>query len=82
MNPVSRVIAALVAVLALAGAFFFGLVVLILVFGLGFLFWLGIRLRMWWIMRRMPAADAVPDQPDGQGEVIDAEYTVISRRRD
>lgn len=82
MNPVSRVIAALVAVLALAGAFFFGLIVLILVFGLGFLFWLGIRLRMWWIMRRMPGADAVPDQPAGQGEVIDAEYTVISRRRD
>lgn len=82
MNPVSRVIAALVAVLALAGAFFFGLVVLILVFGLGFLFWLGIRLRMWWIMRRMPVAEAAPEQPAGQGEVIDAEYTVISRRRD
>ena len=81
-NPVSRLIAALVAVLALVGAFFFGLVVLALVFGFGVIFWLGIRLRMWWIGRRMPGTGNGMGNAPGDGEVIDAEYTVVSKRRD
>jgi hypothetical protein len=75
-------IAALVAVLALVGAFFFGLFVLALVFGLGLIFWLGIRLRMWWIRHQMPETGIGMNNAPGEGEVIDAEYTVVSKRRD
>ena len=42
MNPiVPHMLAALVAALALVGAFFFGLVVLALFVGMGLVFWLG-----------------------------------------
>jgi len=82
MNPLSRVLAALVAALALVGALFFGLVVLVLIVGLGLVFWLGLRLRIWWFRRHLPRNEVTPDHNPGQGEVIDAEYTVVSKRRD
>ena len=82
MNPFSRALAVVTAVLALAAAFFFGLVVLALAVGFGLLFWLVIRMRMWWILRRMPSMEARPETSQNQGEVIEAEYTVISRRSD
>jgi hypothetical protein len=86
MNPVSRVIASMLAVLAVVGAVFFGLIVLVVVFGLGLLLWLGIRLRMWWILRNQPRnqprTQAAPDPQGEAGEVIDAEYTVVSRKPD
>ena len=82
MNPFSRALAVVTAVLALAAAFFFGLIVLALVVGFGLLFWLVIRMRMWWILRRMPSMEARPETSQNQGEVIEAEYTVISRRSD
>ena len=82
MNPVSRVLATLVAGLALVGAFFFGLVVLVLFVGVGLLLWLGFRLRMWWIRRQLRGDEAATGHSSGQGETIDAEYTVVSRRRD
>jgi len=82
MNPVSRVLATLVAALTLVGAFFFGLVVLVLFVGIGLLLWLGFWLRMWWIRRQLPREEAAAEPKPGQGEIIDAEYTVVSRRRD
>ena len=82
MNPFSRALAVVTAVLALAAAFFFGLIVLALAVGFGLLFWLGIRMRMWWIRRHMPPMEAKPETGHKQAEVIEAEYTVISRRSD
>ncbi len=82
MNPLSRVLTAVMAVLALAAAFFFGLIVLVLAVGAGLLFWLGIRLRLWWIRRHLLPIDADPAGTQHKGEVIDAEYTVVSRRKD
>ncbi len=82
MNPLSRALAAVMAVLALVAAFFFGLIVLALAVGIGLLFWLGIRLRLWWMRRHIPPEDTVPASTPQQGEVIDAEYTVVSRRKD
>ncbi|MEE8339789.1 MAG: hypothetical protein V3R56_06560 [Xanthomonadales bacterium] len=82
MNPISRALAAVMTVLALAAAFFFGLIVLALAVGTGLLFWLGIRLRLWWIRRHLPTIDADPAGTQHKGEVIDAEYTVISSRKD
>ena len=82
MNPLSRALAAVMAVLALAAAFFFGLIVLALAVGIGLLFWLGIRLRLWWMRRHISAFDTAPANRPQKGEVIDAEYTVVSRRKD
>lgn len=84
MNPVSRALAAIMAVLALFAVFFFGLIVLALAVGSGLLFWLGIRLRLWWMRRHIPPLDLDLDPPGKRqkGEVIDAEYTVVSRRKD
>lgn len=81
-NPVSRVLGVIVAILTLLGAFFFGLVILMVIFGLGLLLYLGMRLRMWWIMRHMPAPEPAPERTADQGEVIEAEYKVISTKRD
>ena len=73
MNPLSRLLAGILAVLALAGAFFFGVFVLVFAVSLGFVAWLSLWIRMWWIRRKgiRPV--------DRKGEIIDAEYTVITR---
>jgi hypothetical protein len=83
MNPLSRLLAGLLAVLALAGALFFGVFVLALVLGLGLVAWVFLWVRMWWIRRKMPRshnAGAAADSQSRQSEIIDAEYTVVSRR--
>jgi hypothetical protein len=82
MNALSRALAGAAVILALIAAFFFGLIVLTLAVGIGLLFWLGIRLRLWWIRRHMPLSDTAPAETKQKGEVIDAEYTVVSRRKD
>lgn len=91
LNPVSRVLAGLVAVLALVGAFFFGFFVLVLVVALVALAWLVLSLRMWWLRRRWPSrvagisgrrADRPGRSRRREGEVIDADYEVVSRRED
>jgi len=91
MNPVTRILAGLLAVLALVGAFFFGMVVLVLALGLGALAWLILTLRVWWLRRQW--ATHSPGGGEGQaggpggtrardGDVIDADYEVLSRRED
>lgn len=82
MNPLSRLLAGVTAVLALVAAFFFGLIVLALAVGIGLLFWFGIRLRLWWLRRHIPPVDTARVSTPQKGEVIDAEYTVISRKKD
>lgn len=82
MNPLSSALAAVMAVLALVAALFFGLIVLALAVGTGLLFWLGIRLRLWWMRRHLPPLDTSPASRPQKGEVIDAEYTVVSRHKD
>lgn len=91
MNPLSRLLAGLVAVLAVIGAFFFGFFVLILALGVGALAWLILAVRMWWLRRQMAAhspggARHPPGGPENtarrQGDVIDADYEVVSRRED
>jgi hypothetical protein len=88
LNPFTRVIAALLAVAALVGAFFFGLVILALAVGLGILGWLALTLRLWWL-RRQHGAHTGPgprsdggDAPGRGGDVIDGEYKVVSRDED
>jgi hypothetical protein len=89
MNPVSRILAGILAVVVLVAAFFFGFIVLVLAAGLGVLAWLLLSLRMWWLRRQWARGGSGGHmQDDGwsesdrthEGEVIDADYEVISRR--
>lgn len=77
-NPLARLLAGVLAVLALAGAFFFGVVVLAFAVGLGLVAWLFLWIRMWWLRRNLPVETPGPEERSG--DVIDAEYTVVSRR--
>jgi len=91
MNLLSRILAAVLAALALVGAFFFGIFVLAFAAGIGLIAWLVIWLRIWWIRRTLGrggygssgGGKERPDTGAGQGgrngEVIDAEYEVVSR---
>jgi hypothetical protein len=82
-NPLARILAGLLALLALAGAFFFGLVVLALAVGLGVLAWCVLALRVWWLGRQARVgAGGAGSAGAGirKGEVIDADYEVVSRR--
>ena len=91
MSPLSRIVAGLLGVLALVGAFFFGLVVLAVAIGLGVLAWLFLTLRMWWLRRRWQSqvehgTATGPARPGASGhresDVIEADYEVVSRRDD
>lgn len=88
MNPLARLLAALVGVLALVGAFFFGVFIFAIAIALGLIAWLAFTLRVWWLRRKLGAGQRVPggqgaDEPgEKKGDVIDAEYEVISRDED
>lgn len=72
MSPLSRVLASILGLLAVVGAFFFGLFILAVVIGLGALAWIGLAIRTWWLKRQGLT---------GAGDdIIEAEYTVISRQ--
>ncbi len=82
MNPVSRFLTTLVAALALVGFFFFGLIVVAILLAVLIGFGLVFRVRAWWLARK-PAANIATQGPTGQqGQVIDAEYTVVYRRHE
>jgi hypothetical protein len=94
MNPISRLLAGLVAAMALVAAFFFGLVVLAVVVAVGLVAWLVFYLRLKWIARRLEKNGFSPDAAfrdaqdpnrkgtSGDSTVIDAEYEVVSRGED
>ena len=80
MSPLGRVIAGLLAVLGVVGAFIFGIFVLGIAIALGVILILVSSVRNWWLRRN---SGSIPSHGTEQGrETIEAEYTVISRRQD
>jgi hypothetical protein len=86
-----RFFMALVGLAVLVGSFMLGLVALAVVAGIGLLAGLVIWLRVAWIRRQLRKQGfGFPGGPEGQGashqgaesEAIEAEYTVVSKRRD
>ena len=91
MNPVSRILTGLLAVLVLVAAFFFGMIVLGLAVALGLVAWIVLSLRIGWMSRQWGrrgddggTRDAYRQAPENarSRDVIDADYEVISRRKD
>ncbi len=78
-NPLSRIVAAILAVMVIVASAIFGLFLFAAAVGLGLLAWMGLALRAWWARRR---GTEQPERRPRQAETIDAEYTVISKRRD
>lgn len=85
-NPLTRIIAAIIAVFVLIGSFMIGMVALLVVAAVGAILAIAIWLRVMWIKRRMKKEGVNFDRPvdmsQNTGQVIDAEYTVISETDD
>ena len=81
MNPVSRLLASVMVVLVVAAVVFFGLAVLIVLAAAFSLFTLVFYLRARWLGRSRGVIRPGSKRSDPDGTVIDAEYTVVSRRR-
>ena len=85
-NPLSRILAAVFAVVVLVGAFTVGLAALLVVAGIGLIAGIVLWIRISWIKRRMRKSGvnmgAVVDGSRQPGQVIDAEYTVVSETRE
>ena len=81
MNPFARLFTAILAVLVLTGAFFFGLAVLAVLLVAFSVFALIFFLRSWWLARSNGDTVSTRSRTVSDDSVIDAEYTVVSRRR-
>jgi hypothetical protein len=85
-NPITRILTAIIAVFVLAGAFMVGMAALLVVAGVGLVAGIAIWIRVAWIKRKLKKDGfefGVMDQPPpSSGQVIDAEYTVVSEQQD
>ena len=85
-NPLTRIIAAVVAAFVLVGAFTIGIAALLVVAGVGLIAGLALWLRVSWIKHRLRKSGVdfgagprpAPDHQRESADVIDAEYTVVS----
>ena len=90
-NPLSRIIAVIIGTLVLVGSFMIGIFALLVVAGVGLIAGIAIWLRVIWIKHKLrksgvdPSATinpSRPDQPGDSGQVLEAEYTVVSKREE
>jgi len=89
-GPLTRIVAAIITVFALIGAFMIGMAALLVVGGVALVAGLAIWLRVIWIKHQLRksgvdlgAATGASRGASGQsGHVIDAEYTVVSETED
>jgi hypothetical protein len=83
-SPLTRIVAAIIAAFALVGAFIIGTAALLVVLAIGLVAGLALWLRVAWIKHQLKkggidlSAGMRTEKPTETGEVIDAEYTVIS----
>ena len=85
-NPLSKIIAGIIAVFALIGTFIIGFAAFLVIAGIALVAGIAIWLRVAWIKRRLQKngidTGARADMSNDSGQVIDAEYTVISSTED
>jgi len=85
-NPLSRIIAGIIAVFALIGTLVIGFAAFLVIAGIALVAGIAIWLRVAWIKRRLQKngidSGTRTDASNNSGQVIDAEYTVISSSED
>lgn len=90
-GPLVRIVAGIVAILALVGAFMVGMVALLVVAGIAVIAGLAIWIRVAWIKRQLRKSGIDLDsyvrgpgerQSNVSEQFIEAEYTVISESED
>jgi len=81
-NPLTRFIAAIIAVFVLVGTFIIGAAAFLVVAGIGLVAGLALWARVAWVKHRLKKSgvdfSAGPIPKRESGDVIDAEYTVVS----
>lgn len=90
-GPLTRVVTGIIAMLMLIGGFMVGMVALLVIAGIGLIAGIAIWLRVAWVKRQLrkngvdlgaginPSAASTTK---GSGQIIEAEYTVISEREE
>lgn len=85
-NPLTRIIAAIIALFVLVGSFMIGIAALLVVASVGIVLAIAIWIRVAWIKRRLKKEGVHfgmdTKEPVRSGQVIDAEYTVVSETED
>ena len=81
-NPLMRVIATVIAIFAVAGAFMIGVFALAIVAAVGLIAGLAIWLRIAWIKRHLPKRNVDKNTAAPGSQDLDAEYTVITKSED
>lgn len=81
-SPAARIIAVLATIATLAMALFFGFIVLLIALGFMAAFGLYTWIRVRWGTRRGVGAAPTKERPEAGGRDIEADYEVVSRRRD
>ena len=81
-NPLTRIITAIIAVFVLVGSVMIGMVALLVVAGVGLIAGLALWVRIAWVKRQLQKngvdfSAGTPPRAEA-GNVIDAEYTVVS----
>jgi len=90
-STLARIIAGIIGIFALVGALMLGMAALLVVIGLGLIAGFAIWMRLAWIKRRwrkrgidlgVKTHSSTANTTKVSGQVIDAEYTVVSRRKE
>lgn len=89
-NPFMALLAGIVGIAVLVGAFMIGFVALLVAAGVGMILWLGFMIRFKWIQRKLrrqghdgePGERIDPNAVHHREESLEAEYTVISTEKD
>jgi hypothetical protein len=89
-NPLSSILAGIVGVVIMIGAFMLGFIAIVVALSIGLLIWVGIYVRVWWAKRQMIKQGIDPaslnpfagNTTTSQSDSLDAEYEVISKTQD
>lgn len=81
LHPVARFLSFVGAVLALGLAFFLGLFFVAVAAGLLVLAAAAIGAKVWWLRRKIRRAMADHAETEGEGTVIEGQYTVVDAER-
>ena len=89
-NPLSALLAGIVGIAMMIGAFMLGFIALVVAMAVGALIWAGIYIRIWWARRQLAKQGIDPDAANPfktqssptKGDSLEGEYTVVSKKQE